>query len=179
MATGYSPKLQTASDYHLITCLMKSLLSNDSCIYTLYTCISLRAWPAIGCIAQCVQALCICIVHMCRHCRCCAYVLRICICFVHIYVQVLCIYYYVQVEAEGQRLFIRASYDAEIGLQGAQVTRHELRKDFQLPEHIEVDEVSYELNKAGVLEVQILLKDKQQYRCNVTTEEVAVPAAKR
>lgn len=80
-----------------------------------------------------------------------------------------------KVEAEGQRLLIRASYDAEIGLEGAQVTRHELRKDFQLPEHIEVDEVSYELNKAGVLGVQILLKDKQLYRCNVTTEEVAVP----
>lgn len=83
-----------------------------------------------------------------------------------------------KVEAEGQRLLIRASYDAEIGLEGAQVTRHELRKEFQLPEHIEVDEVSYELNKAGVLGVQILLKDNQQqlYRCNVTTEEVAVSA---
>lgn len=79
-----------------------------------------------------------------------------------------------KVVADGSSLFIKASYDAEVGAEGAQVTRHELRKEFRLPEHIEVDDVQYEFSKNGVLAVQILLKDGDLYRCNVTTEEVTV-----
>jgi len=68
---------------------------------------------------------------------------------------------------------VTASYEAELGVQGAQVTQRQFRKEFRLPDHIEVDEVNYALSKEGVLMIEILLKGSgEAYRCSVTTEEL-------
>jgi len=78
------------------------------------------------------------------------------------------------VGVDGKLLEVAASYEAQVGATGAQVTRHELHKKFILPEDIEVDDVAYNLRPDGVLRVEIFLKDSQQphYRCSVTTEDV-------
>ena len=79
-----------------------------------------------------------------------------------------------QVESTGHNLTVRAFYEAELGADGAQVTRREFKKDFRLPETIEVEEVVHEMRSNGVLRVEIFLKSdsKPHYRCEVTTEEV-------
>jgi len=78
------------------------------------------------------------------------------------------------VKVDGKLLEVAAQYDAQVGVTGAQVTKHELRNKFILPEDIEVDDVAYNLRPDGVLRVEIFIKDTQQpyYRCSVTTEDV-------
>jgi len=79
----------------------------------------------------------------------------------------------VKVNAEGSALFVTAFYEAEVGSKGYQVTRRELKKEFRLPEHIEVEDVRYALSREGVLLVEIFLKDiGQQYRCSISAEDI-------
>ena len=76
-------------------------------------------------------------------------------------------------DAQGSDLLVTASYEAELGVQGAQITQRQFRKEFRLPDHIEVDEVNYLLTKEGILLIEILLKETgEAYRCSVTTEEI-------
>lgn len=61
------------------------------------------------------------------------------------------------------------------------MTRHELNKNFRLPETISVGEVSYELKPHGNLHIEIMLKDEpmtDHYRCSVTTEDVTTDSLK-
>jgi len=78
------------------------------------------------------------------------------------------------VKVDGKLLEVAAQYEAQVGVTGVQVTKHELRNKFILPEDIEVDDVAYNLRPDGVLRVEIFIKDTQQphYRCSVTTEDV-------
>lgn len=89
-----------------------------------------------------------------------------------------------QVTADGHELSIVASYELEVGEFGKQVTGHEFKKKFRLPETIEVDTVSYQMQPNGALQVEILLKDDEderdkdavdgprRYKCDISTEEV-------
>jgi len=80
-----------------------------------------------------------------------------------------------KVVTSGHDLYITASYEAEIGMSGQQTTRHELKRNFRLPENISVGEVSYELHSDGNLHIEIMLNDEPStlhYRCSVTTEDV-------
>jgi HSP20 family molecular chaperone IbpA len=80
----------------------------------------------------------------------------------------------VKVKTDGRILDVSASYEAEVGVDAVQVTCHELKKKFILPESIEVDEFVYSLQPDGCLHIEILIKDVcgQGYRCSVTTEDV-------
>jgi len=77
----------------------------------------------------------------------------------------------IRVENDGQVLFVSAAYDAEIGVYGAQVTARELKKQFRLPDRVEVEKVEHMLTPDGKLYVDILLKSKQAFKCEVTTED--------
>lgn len=70
---------------------------------------------------------------------------------------------------------VSAFYEAEIGIDGNQVTRHELKKMFRLPEHVTIGEVCHQLKPDGTLFLEIILEDEPtqpNYRCSVTTEDV-------
>jgi len=106
-------------------------------------------------------------------CNSCATVSCFIACFILLVIAPL-VLYCVQVNVDGKLLEVTAHYDAQVGVTGDQVTQHELRKKFILPEDIEVDDVAYNLRPDGVLRVEIFLKDTEQphYRCSVTTEDV-------
>jgi len=79
----------------------------------------------------------------------------------------------IRVEIDGQMLFVSAAYDAEIGVYGAQVTQRELKKQFRLPDCVEVENVDHMLTPDGKLYVDILLKSRHPYKCHVTTEDLS------
>lgn len=78
----------------------------------------------------------------------------------------------VRVEKTGQRLVVTASYDAEIGVYGFQVTQREFRKELRLPEHCQVERVEHSLTAEGKLHVDLILRSDRPYKCQVTTEEL-------
>ncbi|ESN94053.1 hypothetical protein HELRODRAFT_180213 [Helobdella robusta] len=79
----------------------------------------------------------------------------------------------VKVSSEGHSLVVRAWYEAEIGLEGAQVTRRELKKEFRIPESIQVESIRYDLTESGVLQIEILLAELEEpYVCYVETDDL-------
>ena len=79
----------------------------------------------------------------------------------------------VKVERNGQKLTVHASYDAEIGLYGSQVTQRQLHKEFRLPDFITVESVEHSLSDDGQLFVDIELKADPLFKCQVTTEDLS------
>ena len=75
---------------------------------------------------------------------------------------------------EGRQLQVIASYDAEIGVRGSEVTKRRLERLFRLPERMaqRVESVDYSLNRDGFLNFEILLKPEEPYKCDITTEEL-------
>lgn len=82
----------------------------------------------------------------------------------------------VKIEKNGQHLVVTASYDAEIGVYGFQVTQREFRKELRLPQHCEVERVDHSLTPEGKLYVDLTLKNGKAYKCEVTTEELLASA---
>lgn len=82
----------------------------------------------------------------------------------------------VKIEKNGQHLVVTASYDAEIGVYGFQVTQREFRKELRLPQHCDVERVDHSLTPEGKLYVDLTLKNGKPYKCEVTTEELPVNA---
>ncbi len=78
----------------------------------------------------------------------------------------------IKVESNGTHLFINAGYDAEIGKYGKQVRQREFKREYILPEHLQVDHVESKLDGPKLL-VQIYLKEDKPYRCTVTAEDVS------
>ena len=79
----------------------------------------------------------------------------------------------IKVESNGKKLIISAHYDAAVGKYGDFLQERDFKKEFSLPENIEVDSVNHTLNADGKLFVEILLKDEAPYKCEVTTQDVA------
>ena len=78
----------------------------------------------------------------------------------------------VKVESNGTHLFINAGYDAEIGKYGQQVRQREFKREYILPEYLQVDHVESHLDN-GKLSIQIYLKDDKPYRCTITAEDLS------
>lgn len=77
-----------------------------------------------------------------------------------------------QVRCEGRRLIIRASYEAEIGKTGHHVTEREFKREYILPERIEVASMRSALTPEGKLFIELLLKDDAPFRAQVEAEEI-------
>ena len=72
-----------------------------------------------------------------------------------------------------RQLEVTASYDAEIGYYGSEVTCRRVRRVFRLPDCVtDVDRVDYDLSPDGHLDIEILLKPERPYKFDVTTEEL-------
>lgn len=78
----------------------------------------------------------------------------------------------IKVESNGRKLVIRAAYDAEIGKYGKLVQQRELKKEFNLPDSVEVETVQHTLSEDGKLLVEIVLKDEEPLKCEISTEEI-------
>lgn len=79
----------------------------------------------------------------------------------------------VKVSSVGHALLVRAWYEAQVGADGVQVTRRELKKEFRIPENIHVESIRYDLTEDGVLQIEILLAELEEpYICYVDTEDV-------
>jgi HSP20 family molecular chaperone IbpA len=78
----------------------------------------------------------------------------------------------IDVQTNGKRLTIAAQYEADIGKYGAQHSQRQMRREFRLPDSLEVDSVHHTLAPDGRLYVEILLRSDLLYKCKVTTEKV-------
>ena len=79
----------------------------------------------------------------------------------------------INIDIQGQRLIITAGYNEELGRYGVEKTEREIRKEYKLPEYLEVDEVITRL-KEGILLVEVYLKPIQAFTCKMTAEDIPV-----
>ena len=80
----------------------------------------------------------------------------------------------VDVQTNGKKLAIMAHYEADIGKYGMQHSQRQLRREFRLPESLEVDTVHHSLGPDGRLYVEIVLKNDLLFKCKITTEKVDI-----
>lgn len=78
----------------------------------------------------------------------------------------------VKVTANGKKLIIEARYDVAIGKYGEMCRERDFKKEFEIPDTIEVESVHHVLSPDGRLFVELLLKPKPPYKCDVTTEDI-------
>ncbi len=78
----------------------------------------------------------------------------------------------VSVKCIGRRLYINASQAAaEKAKYGQEKRQNDFQQEYILPEHHNVENISFTLN-AGELIVDIFLKDEKPFQCKVTVEDV-------
>lgn len=66
-----------------------------------------------------------------------------------------------------------ARYEAEIGHYGSEVTQRRLERVFRLPDvSLEWDNVDYQLDADGRLNIEIQLAPAQPYKCDQSVEEL-------
>ncbi len=78
----------------------------------------------------------------------------------------------VKVETNGKSLKIRAAYDEEIGKYGRQVTQREFNREYQLPDHLDVDHVTQTFSPDGRLFIEIYLKCEKAFKVEITSEDI-------
>ena len=78
----------------------------------------------------------------------------------------------VSVVTNGKRIRVKAAYNADVGKYCQQMNAREFNREYQLPEHIEIDDVTTVLTPDGRLFVDVMLIDEPPFRCHVTSEEV-------
>lgn len=78
----------------------------------------------------------------------------------------------VKVDAGDRRVSVTASYKAEVGAYGSEIAQREVRKEFRLPEYVEIDSVSQHFATVGCLRLEILLKGEEMFHCEISTEDV-------
>ncbi|KAK2164963.1 hypothetical protein LSH36_57g08047 [Paralvinella palmiformis] len=78
----------------------------------------------------------------------------------------------IKVETGGNRLEIIAGYREDVGRYGTSTSARQIRREYRLPETIEVESVRHAITPDGRLLVEILLKNEKPIRCEVTTEEI-------
>ena len=79
----------------------------------------------------------------------------------------------VKVETNGKSLEIVAAYNEDVGRYGTQVSAREIRREYLLPESVDVDLVKHAITPDGRLLMEILLKKEEAFHCEVTTEEIS------
>ena len=78
----------------------------------------------------------------------------------------------VSVTCDGRKLTIRAAYTEEVGKYAGAKSGRDLKREYMLPESVNVDTVKHALSQDGKLHIEILLKHEKLFSCNVETEEV-------
>ncbi|ELU09185.1 hypothetical protein CAPTEDRAFT_224386 [Capitella teleta] len=78
----------------------------------------------------------------------------------------------IKVDVVDHKLTIEARYDVAIGKYGEMCRERDFKKEFAIPETIEVDSVNHAFSPDGRLFVELTLKPKPPYVCDVTTEDI-------
>jgi len=78
----------------------------------------------------------------------------------------------VKVEVRGRRIAVSASYKAEVGEYGSEIAQREIRREFQLPDNVDIDRVTEDLTSEGQLRLEISLKTDAAFHCHISTEDI-------
>jgi len=77
-------------------------------------------------------------------------------------------------------LSVCAAYTAEIGEYGAEVTRREVSRQFQLPPRgrgADVETFRHCLSPDGCVLIELVLQRDREFHCRITTEDVGLGCA--